>query len=134
MTIVIEARYNHGRWIADCPFCANAAEEVSPGDLFLCGNEFPGKHAVTWRDIEVSKNGKKVKQQVRVADRVIRQRAWDLGKEAGKIYKIKFHEEKKEVERITRMRPPENQNWVPGETLDDLRLENIEHGIIEHRR
>lgn len=35
------------------------------------------------------------------------------------------------VERLLLMRPhPKNQNWLPGETLDDLLLENIAHGIF----
>ncbi len=29
------ARVNHGRWIANCPFCAGA-ELVEPGEIFFC--------------------------------------------------------------------------------------------------
>ena len=30
---------------------------------------------------------------------------------------------------LLRWRGTSNQNWLPGETLDDLRAENVEHGL-----
>jgi hypothetical protein len=30
---------------------------------------------------------------------------------------------------VVQLRPTANQNWVPGETLDDLNQENIDNGI-----
>lgn len=35
--MAIKARFNQGRWIADCPHC-NGAELAMPGEAFICGN------------------------------------------------------------------------------------------------
>ena len=38
-------------------------------------------------------------------------------------------EEREQIERILNMRPvPETRNWLPHESVDDLIVENIEHG------
>ena len=37
------------------------------------------------------------------------------------------------IEMLLRRRPdPVNRNWLPGETLEDLLTENVEHGLIPH--
>ena len=33
------------------------------------------------------------------------------------------------IEAVLSVRPVENRNWTPGESLDDLRRENQEHGL-----
>ena len=38
-------------------------------------------------------------------------------------------EHPEEIEAICAPRPLENQNWTPGEFLEDLRRENIDHGL-----
>jgi predicted ABC-class ATPase len=36
-----------------------------------------------------------------------------------------------DVERLLSMRPdPHTRNWEPGETLNDLLLENMQHGVL----
>lgn len=38
-------------------------------------------------------------------------------------------EELRQIEAALLVRPLRNQNWTPGETVDTLKAENIEHGI-----
>lgn len=123
-----KARFNHGRWIADCPDCLGA-ENVSPGDKFICGNEFPNKHAYLYKRIKTNKGDR----YRRVADIAKRKRAEADAVALGKRYAITWPKEKDEIEQVLRMRPVENMNWEPGETLADLRQENEEHGIPEFR-
>lgn len=40
----------------------------------------------------------------------------------------------REIESLLNLRPlPINRNWLPGETLADLHVENLEHGIFDPR-
>ena len=34
-----------------------------------------------------------------------------------------------EIDRVVSMRPLRNRNWLPGETVGDLMVENVAHGI-----
>lgn len=44
--------------------------------------------------------------------------------------KVEFPEERKEIEAILIKRPdPATRNWEPGETIEFLQQENIEHGL-----
>jgi hypothetical protein len=37
-----------------------------------------------------------------------------------------------DIERLLTVRPmPETRNWLPGETLEDLFLENVTHGLVD---
>lgn len=39
-----------------------------------------------------------------------------------------------EIEALLNLRPLQvNRNWVPGETLADLHIENLEHGVFDPR-
>ena len=42
---------------------------------------------------------------------------------------IVMPEDRAKIEAILVKRPPDNRNWLIGETVIDLELENIEHGI-----
>jgi len=43
---------------------------------------------------------------------------------------VEFPEDRATIEAILLLRPnPANRNWLPGETLADLVLENVVHGI-----
>lgn len=49
----------------------------------------------------------------------------------GTVCAVKWPKHAAEIERLLAMRPiPATRNWLPGEGLDDLLAENIEHGII----
>lgn len=134
MTKKVKARYEWGRWIADCPDCPNSAEDVKPGDEFLCGTEFPHKHATLFQKIQVQHGKKLADRYAKVPDAIAREQAWARGIVLGRVYKVVFPRNKKDIERVLRMRPVKNQNWSPGETLADLQRENKEHGIPEHKR
>lgn len=44
-----------------------------------------------------------------------------------------FPKERAEIERLLLLRPnPENRNWLPGERIGHLIIENVEHGILEY--
>ncbi len=44
--------------------------------------------------------------------------------------RVHFPEDWPAIERVLLLRPfPFNRNWTPGETLDTLRQENVEHGL-----
>jgi len=50
--------------------------------------------------------------------------------EVGGDYRtVAFPGEREEIERVLKLRPaPATRNWQPGETLDDLKAENLAHG------
>lgn len=48
----------------------------------------------------------------------------------GAVHKVTFPERRKQIEGLLLARPvTANRNWLPGETVKDLRRENEEHGI-----
>ena len=53
----------------------------------------------------------------------------------GEEYRVDFPPERQAIERLLALRPEtkkgvaSHRNWRPGETLADLRRENIEHGV-----
>lgn len=105
----VTARFNHGRWIADCPHC-NGAERVRPSEEFVCGSHF-ALEAEARRPNEANI------------------RAKDISRENGQIYPVNFPDDKKKIEKLLRYRPRPNMNWEAGESLDLLRRENAAHGI-----
>lgn len=44
-------------------------------------------------------------------------------------YKVRFPRNANAIEDELRKRPENNQNWVKGETVGDLRVENERHGV-----
>jgi hypothetical protein len=49
----------------------------------------------------------------------------------GQVSEIEWPDMIEEIERILLMRPnPFTRNWEPNETLQDLYIENLEHGIL----
>ena len=50
--------------------------------------------------------------------------------QGGKARRVIFPEAKDEIERLLSLRPnPNNRNWLPQEKVEDLKTENITHGI-----
>ena len=46
-----------------------------------------------------------------------------------RILRTAFPDERADIESILELRPLPNRNWRPGETVEDLRRENAEHGL-----
>ena len=49
--------------------------------------------------------------------------------ECGATHSVSWPKTSSEINTILAPRPLLNQNWLPGETLDDLRAENAAHGV-----
>ena len=47
----------------------------------------------------------------------------------GHVYPVSFPQNWREIEAALIDRPPANQNWLPGETIEDLRNENEENKL-----
>jgi len=120
----VYARVNHGRWIADCPDCSNGAMLVNPEKLepFICGNCFPGMVAKTIKKVGEDK-------YVPVPDDKTIFRTAETVMGAGYAYEVVIPDNWSEIFETLRPRLLENMNWQPGETLDDLIEENIEHKV-----
>jgi hypothetical protein len=111
------------RWIADCPVHGEGvAEAVQPGVPFICSRCFPDIYAT----IPVQAPGGAVAQ---IPDVAMRRAARRRATEADQVYEVVFPTDKDEIEAQARVRPLENANWMPGMTVDDMRRENIEHGV-----
>lgn len=44
-------------------------------------------------------------------------------------FDIEWPEDWQEIEKVLDKRPENNRNWLPGETVDDLKQENRSHGV-----
>jgi len=75
-TPIVQARVNHGRWIADCPFCIGAEmvwfEEPSIFFCFSCRNKAVGEHLLR---VEIPRNYEKIEDILMVRHPV--NRNWD---------------------------------------------------------
>ena len=111
---------NYGRWIMNCPRCNTALPALEAG--VICPRCFPDITAKAWRPL---KNG-----DLRpVPDHELIAAATTQAREQDEIYFPLYPREKEQIERILRMRPAvKNMNWIPEESLDDLRQQNIDHG------
>lgn len=60
-----------------------------------------------------------------------RHQPWYVCPDCGEAGEIVWPEHLEDVERLLMMRPdPFTRNWEPGESLQDLYLENLDHGIL----
>ncbi len=91
----VTARFDHGRWIADCPHC-NGAEQARPGEKFTCGSHF-AQEAETRRPQEPGI------------------RAKDISRERGQEYLLHFPNNKRQIEKSLRHRPRHQMHWRPGD-------------------
>ena len=113
--------YNHGRWMADCPKCG--APHATRGDeTLICAACWPGLLA---KKIVTDKFGAMVEaphveQMLETQQQAI---------EAGECWEVVYPPERAEIERILRPREIKYMNWMPGESLDDLRAENATHEV-----
>ena len=103
--MLIDAYMNHGRWVADCP------EDDGYSDVpHLIGKETTARltgGVEPW--IECPAHGR---------------------------YVVMFPAEWSEIEAVLNKRPGDpvlgakHANWRPGETVESLRAENVEHGVF----
>ena len=54
-----------------------------------------------------------------------------MGENKGKTVRVYFPKEWEEIQHVLMKRGnPQTRNWLVNETLDDLKLENEEHGVV----
>lgn len=116
----LAAYMNNGRWLIDCPVCSTSLPAWESG--VVCPVCHPGMLA---RAFQPLLNG-----TLRpIADIELVEQARNNARRANEEYVPSFPAEHTRIEKILRLRPaPRHMNWVPGETLDDLCRQNIEHG------
>ncbi len=124
----IKAEMNHGRWIAWCPRCAEmllrVPAEVRHNELFVCPQEYPGLAATTI----IEKPGR-ARHFVQVADIEERERTRQAAIRDGHAYSVEFPANRLEIEAVLSVRPAHARNWNPTVTVEELVLENAEHGL-----
>ena len=120
MRTMIPAYMNNGRWILHCPKCATALNAWDSG--VICPRCHPG---VLAKALQPIKGG----LFRAVGDIELIEQARTQARELSEEYFPQYPEEKAAIEKVLRLRPdPRNMNWEPGESVADLRLQNIEHG------
>lgn len=116
----VYAYVNEGRTIADCPNC-NGAEFVKKGEPFICSHCHPevrGSKSVQVQGYTVAVNDPTSALEAR--QRIIA---------GGGGMDVIFPADFEEILNVLHLRPSmQNMNWRPGETLQDLTLENVAHG------
>ena len=122
------ARYEHGRWLIDCPNC-NGAELYKPDTDFVCGTCYPDAFSMTSRPGPIDPKTKK-QTVYPMPDEMRRIEARARAAKEGNAFRVVFVLPKEEVEKRLAHRPnPNKRNWFPRETLKDLEAENLEHGL-----
>ena len=122
----INARFNHGRWIWDCPVC-NAGNTIQPDQsMAFCGECYLGKFAMK----EAVVNNVIVRGYDKEKQDVAKREAY----RDNRVYKISFPKDYKEIVKFLRSRLTEHQSWEPGETLEDLKEENNNHPDLAYTK
>jgi len=99
----VRAYVNHGRWVADCPFCGGAERVWIEGLRTAPDVEFP----------------------FGVVDGVLH-----CGTTGGTC-PVEFPGNRRDIARVLARRSDERtRNWLPGETVEMLVAENVEHGGV----
>jgi hypothetical protein len=125
---IVQAFLNCGRWIIMCPDDPQGlhAGQVDPDTdtIFICAGCYPDiiAKAFTPGDDGFFRP---------VDDPVKQQAAADQAAADGNAYTIQFPDDPavSDIMAAVQYRPTANMNWVPGETLDDLNQENLDHNI-----
>lgn len=94
--------YNHGRWVVDCPSKTCNSAELAP------------------------KNRKRIRCSCRDHE------ACDHGDPCNTRMDLDWPKDRRAIVAIVSKRPRGHRNWYPGETLELLHAENLEHGIGVH--
>lgn len=99
------AYYNYGRWVVDCPSpdCRGALR-VTDNPMVVS----------IWMTCDCQDESVCDHQQI----------------PCGVSFEVFLPEDRQEIETITGLRPRRaNRNWKPGETVRDLKAENLRHGV-----
>jgi hypothetical protein len=123
---IVEAMLNSGRWVVRCPDDPKGRHfgKVELGDTdFVCPICYPDMLATALKPLRDD-------LLMIVPDTIARQAAHDAADADGKVYSILFPEDPQTILDKVEQRPTEAMNWLPGETMDFLDAENIEHGIV----
>lgn len=118
--------YNRGRWIATCPVCREALEVKRGQSTFICTVCFPALRAMGYTQ-HTDKRGKVILRPCPDVD--ARAAAKAKAEQAGRVYRLIFPGDAKDMEKVMRKRPLDKRNWIPGETLQDLKAQNMAHGL-----
>lgn len=120
----VTAYLNFGRWLVDCPkHGKNGATEVTLGTTeYIAPCCYPGSVA---QFVGVTKGRITV-----IPDESARATARNLALENDEVYQVIFPEDAPQILEALAVRPIKNQNWVPGETVEFLQAENVEHGAV----
>lgn len=105
MTVAVRARayVNHGRWVAECPFCG-AAERLWDGTLQRKkGVPFP--FGLVGGLLHCGYTGSSCP--------------------------VEYPDDARTITSVLSRRPDEKtRNWFLNETVEDLLFENLEHGVV----
>ena len=108
---IIKARFNQGRWIADCPDC-QGAELSHPGLDFVCLSECSEEAARQFR-----KEGKPITAE---NSNELIARMWKISR-TFRRYQVEFPVNKTEIEEALEHRAfPEWRSWEWGMTVQEL--------------
>jgi phage terminase large subunit GpA-like protein len=121
----VEAYFNHGRWVCDCPKCGKLGSTLAEPNKalahysavngeYICPNCYPGMVIIHKRTVT---GGLVFNEDMQAISRA-RAKAND------EIYEVIFPTNKKEIEAIVSLRRLDYQNWQPGETIEFLKKEN----------
>lgn len=118
--MMIQAFFMNGRWLVKCPKCNNIHR--ADGNTLVCPACWTGLNA---QKIVIDKFGAMVPAPH--VEMIFETR--DKAIAAGELYEIAYPANKAEIEHILRVREIENMSWLPGESIEQLIQENIEHGL-----
>lgn len=118
----VQARYNWGNWIADCPIHGEGiAEMVTPGRDFICSRCHPGIYA----EMKIP-HPQQPLRLISAPDLAMRKYERHQAENAGHVYKVVFPKQKERIEAVLRHQPLRHRNWRPGITIRDLERQNEE--------
>jgi hypothetical protein len=116
----LPAFMNNGRWLILCPQCSTALPAWNTG--VICPRCHP---QILAKALQPIKGG----LFRAVGDPQLIGEAQAEARQLDEEYFPEYPPERAQIEQILRLRPlRQNMNWEPGESLEDLRAQNLEHG------
>jgi len=143
----VNARLNHGRWLADCPDKqCNSAELVFHGHKFICGNPYHGKKVnsafyIQQAVIKAERQGKNIiySDNPDIGIPIETAKTKILEYADVNCYEVVWPDEKEAIVALANLRPETARNWPVGgnhddgfdfdESIDVMRAENKQHGL-----
>ena len=115
----VKAFLNHGRWLVECPEDRKHYNEVSSGQVdFICLGCYPDLRSVLYRQ-----------RTDGLLEPVPDEAKREITKREAKHHEIIFPRDIPAIMELLRQRNVSEMNWLPGETLADLKAENTAHGV-----